>query len=254
MNFFGDKASDRITRWALVLGAPVLVWILGRALVSEDFARLAALGLVWAIAALLLWHAVGFASALDRAERDLAIQRKDLTAAQDQLRETARNDSLTGVANHWFMYEMLRQEWGRAERTGAPLALVITDFDGFDEFMDQNPPGASDRLLRQAAGMMARELKRPGDLLARLGGRRFLALLPDTDLEGAAIIANRLRSAVLGLEMVGEAGELGFSAGVAVRIPSLQKDENELLEAARTCLARCKKAGGNQVVTLDLAS
>ena len=128
---------------------------------------------------------------------------------------------------------------------------MLVEFDGLDSYVDSYGDPAGDSLLRQAAEMITGELKRPGDLLARLGGKRFVVLLPDTDLEGATLIAERLRTSVENDTAFEDAGSITLSAGVAVRTAFRQENERELLEVARDCLAAAKKAGGNQVLTQD---
>jgi len=78
-----------------------------------------------------------------------------------------------------------------------------------------------------------------------------VVVLPDTDLEGGALIAERLRASIENANAFIDAGGITLSAGVAVRTPLSQENERELLEVARGCLAAAKKASGNQVLIHD---
>lgn len=251
MNVSARFAESSVTRWAVLVVTPALVLVMGQLLGKAGPAQLVALVLVWILAAILVAWGNRQSARIRQMETELAASRVELEDAQGQVRENARNDSLTGVANQRFLYEILRQEWGRAERTGSPLSMVITEFDGFETYSDSLGDHAGDRLLRQAAEIIAREVKRPGDLLARLGGKRFVVLLPDTDLEGANLIAERLRRSEDIAALGAGAQEITLSAGVAVRMPSSQKNEAELLEMARVCLAAAKRAGGNRTITQE---
>ncbi len=235
----------------MLLAVPLVALGIGNLVSIFGSPTLVAFVTTWILAAVFLAWGNWLITRLERAMATVRATKAELDEALGQIRETARNDSLTGAANQWFMYEILRQEWGRAERTGSPLSVVLVEFDGLDSYVDSYGDPAGDSLLRQAAEMITRELKRPGDLLARLGGKRFVVVLPDTDLEGGTLIAERLRTSVENDTAFQDAGSITLSAGVAVRTAFRQENERDLLEVARDCLAAAKKAGGNQVLTQD---
>ncbi len=237
--------------WVMLLAVPLVALGIGNLVSIFGSPTLVAFVTTWILAAVFLAWGNWLITRLERAMATVRATKAELDEALGQIRETARNDSLTGAANQWFMYEILRQEWGRAERTGSPLSVVLVEFDGLDSYVDSYGDPAGDSLLRQAAEMITRELKRPGDLLARLGGKRFVVVLPDTDLEGGNVIAERLRASVENDTAFQDAGSITLSAGVAVRTAFRQENERDLLEVARDCLAAAKKAGGNQVLTQD---
>ena len=243
--------NSAVSRWSLIVTLPLLILGAGWLFDRFESALVPAFLMTWILAGLLLAWGNNRQKELSgvRAERDTA--KAELEEALGQIRKSARNDPLTGAANQRFLYEILRQEWGRAERTGSPLSLVLTEFDGYESYADRFGDHAGDALLRQAVEIISQQIKRPGDLLARLGGKRFAVLLPDTDLEGASLIADRLRQAMT-LKCVGMGPqEVTLSAGVAVRMPSTQQNESELLETARVCLAAAKRSGGDRSLTQD---
>jgi len=122
----------------------------------------------------------------------------DVTAQKDleqQLRTLATRDSLTGAANRRHFVELAQRERERSQRSGAPLALCLFDADHFKKINDQYGHVAGDHVL-SALAQAARGALRVSDELGRLGGEEFGILLPDTDLTGAMVVAERVRAAV----------------------------------------------------------
>jgi len=109
------------------------------------------------------------------------------------LSAAASTDPLTGVPNRRACEERLERELVRSVNEEAPLSLLLVDLDHFRAFNQRNGDPAGDRLLRESARAWAEQL-RGSDLLARIGGGEFLAVLPDCPPEGAMVVANRLRA------------------------------------------------------------
>ena len=159
----------------------------------------------------------------------------------------ATTDELTGLANRRRFMEALTLELKRAERFGSPLALVLADLDDFKLVNDRFGHNVGDEVLR-AVGDAFRRTLRDVDLPARLGGEEFAVLLPETDLEGAQELSERLRAAVSELELADPQGrplQVTASFGIAVH-PDVQSGD-ELLSAADTALYRAKGRGKNRV-------
>ncbi len=114
----------------------------------------------------------------------------------DFLRNMAFLDGLTGVSNRRQFDERLGVEWGRAQRNGTPLTLIMVDVDFFKAYNDHYGHQAGDDCLRQLGSVLKAALRRPTDLLARYGGEEFVCLLPDTSYEDGMDLAGRLQSAV----------------------------------------------------------
>jgi diguanylate cyclase (GGDEF)-like protein len=183
-------------------------------------------------------------AALERANRQLA-------EVNDQLEEMATTDALTGVANRRRFDDLLDQEWARHRRRGAPLALLLVDADSFKEYNDLYGHTAGDQALEAAAKALEDAVRRATDMVARYGGEEFAILLPDTEREGAAQIAESIRKAVraVGIPHRGSAvGELTVSVGVAVMVPSGPHEAGALVDAADAALYRAKERGRNRVV------
>jgi diguanylate cyclase (GGDEF)-like protein len=118
---------------------------------------------------------------------------KALEQASERLELLVLQDGLTGIANRRCFDQRFRQEWARARRTGSPLSLLLIDIDHFKKLNDTYGHLTGDECLVQVAQILQTTLNRPGDLLARYGGEEFVALLPETDENGATRVAERLQ-------------------------------------------------------------
>lgn len=182
----------------------------------------------------------------------------DLTHRLDDMnRELVRLstvDSLTGVANRRRFDEVLYKEWRRAMRRQYPITLMMCDIDFFKQYNDAQGHQAGDECIRAVARAIEETLKRPGDLVARYGGEEFAAILPDTDFEGAQMVAESVRNAVaeLGIPHGRSAvsSRVTLSIGAACTIPKRGAPAvgDELIEAADKALYAAKSAGRNRVV------
>ena len=170
----------------------------------------------------------------------------------------AMTDGLTGLRNARFFDTYLEQELLAGERDREPLAVLMIDIDHFKNFNDTYGHPAGDEALR-VFGRVVKASIRASDLAARYGGEEFVVALRHTDLDGAALVAEKLRAAVetaiveLG---AGRYGRITISIGVAAANLE-QVDQKSLLAAADAALYRAKSTGRNQIVVsgvLDAAS
>ena len=113
----------------------------------------------------------------------------------EQLRRQATVDELTGLANHRRFQEVLSREALRTRRSGRPLALALLDIDDFKQVNDTHGHQQGDEVLAAVASVV-RDHSRDIDEPARYGGEELAVVLPQTDLEGAAQLAERMREAV----------------------------------------------------------
>ncbi|MCP4346458.1 MAG: PleD family two-component system response regulator [Desulfobacterales bacterium] len=167
------------------------------------------------------------------------------------LEKLASIDGLTEINNRRRFDEMLETEWNRAKRELKPLSLVMTDIDYFKNFNDSYGHAAGDECLRKVAGTLAKTVQRSPDFVARYGGEEFAAILPDTGINGAAGIAEKMRLNTESLQIPHEqnraSGYVTLSLGVAAVIPDENTSSAALVEAADRCLYEAKKNGRNQV-------
>lgn len=187
-------------------------------------------------------------TALVRREQALERLNRELDAANAQLAQLSETDALTGVANRRGLQRRLEEEWARARRARTPLALLLVDIDHFKEFNDAHGHSAGDECLRRVAQLLAGCARRPGELVARLGGEEFVLLLPQTGAQEAAIVARRCQ-AVLADACIAHgrspvAPHVTLSIGVADARDIDDADASEhLLERADAAMYRAKRAG-----------
>jgi len=173
----------------------------------------------------------------------------ELADANRRLRALARQDSLTGLANRRAFDEALSKEHLRSRRDKSQLGLIMIDVDHFKRFNDLYGHLAGDDCLRCVGAAIGDALLRPGDLAARYGGEEFAVLLPDTDEAGAALIAERIRRAIVGLGMrhAGNPNEIVTVSAGAASFTCADDDADHLIEAADQALYSAKHSGRNAV-------
>lgn len=159
----------------------------------------------------------------------------------------ATTDGLTGLTNHRAFQERLEHLHALAERTGQKFSVVLTDIDHFKSVNDTYGHPVGDAVLKRVAAIFAGRARKV-DIVARYGGEEFVLVLPDTDGEGAALFANRIREEVAAQSMTSEHGsfQCTISMGVA-EFPMDGKDRYELIEKADQALYYCKEHGRNRV-------
>jgi diguanylate cyclase (GGDEF)-like protein len=156
-------------------------------------------------------------------------------------------DGLTGLANRRHADEALAGELARAERLGGPVGLILADVDDFKSVNDRYGHPSGDIVLRDLADAL-RESVREIDTAARWGGEEFAIILPGTDLDGAAQVAERIRATLAEREILSVDGvPLHVTASFGVAASSPTTTAKELVEAADGSLYRAKNAGKDRV-------
>ncbi len=167
----------------------------------------------------------------------------------DMLETMAWIDGLTGIPNRRRFDQALESEWKRAQRSLLPLAVIMVDVDFFKAYNDYHGHGAGDICLKQVATLLAATVSRPGDLAARYGGEEFVILLPETDVEGAKIIAEQLCQGIEYQQIPHDRSEtscwITISAGCAALVPQAEQPPSALLDEADRMLYLAKDAGRN---------
>lgn len=175
---------------------------------------------------------------------------KRLHEANVMLRYISNMDGLTGIANRRYFDEKLQEEWNRLKRKSNPFSAIMIDIDFFKKFNDFNGHQAGDECLRQIASVLKNTVKRPGDFAARYGGEEFVILLPETDKEGAAHVAQLLQANVKNLNIPYISTEkepiVSISVGSATLIPNEKTKPEDLIKLADTELYIAKESRQNQ--------
>jgi len=184
-------------------------------------------------------------------ERKVADRTRQLAVANERLERLSVTDPLTGLANRRRFEQVLNTEWDRAIWTGSPLALAMLDVDHFKRYNDHYGHPAGDECLYRLAELL-KQTSAAGHLAARYGGEEFAVIMPDTGIRVAGDIAERLRTAVLGLAVphpTVATRVVTASIGVAAAIPAPGTTADHLIEQADVELYRAKRAGRNRVKT-----
>ena len=229
-------------------------------------------------AAELPWAAefVPLAVALDDMASKLNEREQELRDSNDQLRELAQIDVLTGLANRRSFNDRLAAEWKFACKLRQPIAILMIDVDFFKKFNDHYGHIQGDACLRKVSGVLREGTRvrmdsplpahektdlppsfqrvlsraRRADFAARYGGEEFAVLLQDANLDAALLVAERLRQGVEDLLMAHAGAPWGFvsiSIGAASVLPSEQGNAEALTESADVGLYEAKQQGRNRV-------
>jgi GGDEF domain-containing protein len=230
-------------------------------------------------AADLPWAAefVPLAVAFDDMAAKLSAREQELRDSNDQLRELAHVDALTGLANRRTFNELLMSEWKLAANLRQPIAVLMIDVDFFKKFNDHYGHIQGDACLRKVSNILLEGTRaradapsptlenelppsfhriagrvRRADFAARYGGEEFAVLLQGADLDAALLVAERLRSGVENLLMAHAGAPWGFvsiSIGAASVLPLERDNPQNLTESADASLYQAKRQGRNRVAT-----
>ncbi|RMH71452.1 MAG: diguanylate cyclase [Cyanobacteria bacterium J007] len=181
---------------------------------------------------------------------------EQLQAANQQLRRLATLDGLTQVANRRRFDEYLDRQWRQMARDRRPLSLVLCDIDCFKLYNDTYGHQAGDECLQSVAATLTECVKRPCDLVARYGGEEFAVILPDTDLEGARNVAERIRRTIFELSIPNHNSYVSpyvtMSVGVATTTPEPDSSWSQLIALADKALYASKNKGRNRAISMVL--
>jgi len=183
--------------------------------------------------------------------------RMDISArkhAEHQLEALARTDSLTGLLNRRRFVELAADAVALAVRHAQPMAVLMIDLDHFKAINDRFGHAAGDEILRVFA-RTAGSVMRQGELLARVGGEEFAALLPQTDSEGAVVLAQRLLERARGEPARAAGSAVPYSASIGVACLAAGSagpwSIDVLMHRADAALYRAKAEGRDRVVAAD---
>jgi two-component system cell cycle response regulator len=179
-----------------------------------------------------------------------------LRAAQQEALRLSLTDALTGASNRRHLIEQLPCEVERARRYGHPLSVVMCDIDHFKRVNDGHGHPAGDAVLRAFAELIRGAIRGGVDWVARYGGEEFVIVLPETDLAGARIVAEKLRAATAALAVPHGDASIRFTSSFGVAAVDARAAApgvaDALLAQADVCLYHSKQAGRDRVTAQQL--
>lgn len=199
-----------------------------------------------------------FATSINRmvealAEKDRALQRNldHLRASSEELRRLATTDELTGAANRRYFFDRAAEEIERARRYERPLCLFMLDLDHFKHVNDTYGHPAGDAVLIALADQ-CRLVLRTQDVFGRVGGEEFAVLAPETSLDIASLVAERLRARVAAMRVPFTTIEVSITVSLGVAGLRFEGDSlTELIHRADAALYRAKGNGRDRIEIAD---
>jgi diguanylate cyclase (GGDEF)-like protein/PAS domain S-box-containing protein len=191
---------------------------------------------------------------LERQQMEVVLRKIEieLTIANQELEKQINIDGLTQIANRRCFDARLDQEWWRHCRDLQPIALILFDVDYFKRYNDRYGHQLGDDCLTKIAAAVDLVMRRPADLVARYGGEEFVVILPNTNADGAMVIADRIHAAIASLNIAHQNSDvtksITVSIGVASMLASPERSPYILINQADQALYYAKKQGRNQSV------
>ena len=186
------------------------------------------------------WYAVG-------SVRDITIRKQFET----QLKQLATTDSLTGLANRRSFMEQAEKQLQLAIRYEKHLSIMIFDLDHFKQVNDTYGHDGGDQVLRVVADIV-RQVLRNTDIVGRIGGEEFAAVMPETDLSVAEKVAERLRTGLMAAEIQTQTATIGITISLGLtQVSDTNITLAELMKRADDALYQAKRSGRNRFVAID---
>ncbi len=177
----------------------------------------------------------------------LAYQFHVLQEAKFRAEQLAQLDPLTGINNRRAFYDTTEPLWSTALRKERNVSVILMDIDMFKQINDTHGHAHGDKVLLAIAAMLMK-LIRQGDVLARWGGEEFVVFLPETNIQEAVALAERLRAAIAGARIRHATGETAITASFGVAAKEVHHATlDALISLADDYLYQSKQQGRNRV-------
>lgn len=159
-------------------------------------------------------------------------------------------DQLTGLANRRNFDNTLERQFAGAKRNKSPLSVIICDVDFFKIYNDTYGHQQGDDCLTQVGKILAEQAKRPYDLACRYGGEEFTVILPDTNSQGASIVAESIRQAIFAQQIPHSGSKVAVYVSLSLGVATYNgqfRQPAEITKAADAALYKAKEQGRNRV-------
>jgi diguanylate cyclase (GGDEF)-like protein len=180
-------------------------------------------------------------------EKRVAERTQDLVAANARLAEMATLDGLTGLFNRRHFFELAEREMARFRREKRPMGLAMVDIDHFKRINDRYGHPAGDKVIREVAARIQAGV-RQNDIVARYGGEEIIVLMPDTTVEAAPVVAERIRRDVAAAQIRHQNVPIKVAISVGVAMAKPEQELLALIEEADAALYKAKQSGRNRTV------
>ena len=186
----------------------------------------------------------------DKASAALRVNETKMGELYLEMSKISNRDILTGLVNRNGFEQRCEELWSLATRNNIPISLLMMDFDRLSAFNEHFGHPKGDESIKAASQVFRQRIRRLSDIVARFSDERFIALLPATQPEGAAHVAELVRTGVESLQIPHPKSEvachLTISLGVAGGTPERGANVEMLLKLAENCLNKSKESGRNQ--------
>jgi diguanylate cyclase (GGDEF)-like protein len=187
-------------------------------------------------------------ASLRRGREELSAVNRNLQKKNEELQQLSITDGLTRLYNRKHIMDLFDLEMSRSRRYGNDLAILMLDIDHFKRINDTYGHQVGDRVIQQVAGLLDQAV-RDCDHVGRYGGEEFLMVLPDVDIQDAAVVAERIRQSVAKLQCCGEEEALSVTISIGIAgYPTAGENTESLLSSADNALYQAKTDGRNCVV------
>ncbi len=245
------EARTMLLGWALFVAAALNDILVAQGVVQNP--RVLHLGFAAVLITMGLSLANRYSRMYNHLEAEVEARTRELLETNERLVDAARLDALTGLFNRRGFAEKVETEIARVARTRRGFVMMMVDIDHFKLCNDTHGHTCGDHVLKEIANVLKAQL-RDVDLIARWGGEEFIFLLPETTLDGGAVLAEKLRAAVESHHFQYQAN-INLKLTITIGVAQYQEDMSfdDCLTRADRALYEGKQAGRNRVI-VDVTS